>query len=70
MNTKFYATLFVTCLIGLSSCNDKNDEYNDVGQASIVNVNAPSKAYMGDSIAISFNVSDNGNIQLSHSKLQ
>lgn len=70
MNTKFYATLFVTCLIGLSSCNDKNDEYNDVGQASIVNVNAPSKAYMGDSIAISFNVSDNGNIQLSNSKLQ
>lgn len=71
MNTKLYITTYVLCsLCALSSCNDKNDEYNDVGHATIMSVNAPSKAYMGDSITISFKVSDDGKIPLSNSKLQ
>lgn len=70
MKTKLCVALALLGFIHLSSCNDKNDEYDDVGNATIVSVDAPTKAYMGDSISVSFKVADDGKISLSNSKLQ
>jgi hypothetical protein len=62
--------LMTSSLIGLSSCNDKNDEYDDVGKATIVSLEGPSNAYMGDSVSFTFNVADDGEIPLSTTKVQ
>lgn len=58
------------CLIFNSSCNDKNDEYDDVGSSTILAVDAPNSAYMGDSITVNFKVESGGGIPLSTSKVQ
>jgi hypothetical protein len=70
MKTKLCIVLALLGFIYLSSCNDKNDEYDDVGSATVVSVNAPKSAYMGDSVSISYKITDNGTIPLSDSKLQ
>ena len=62
--------LTAASLISVSSCNDKNDEYDDVGKSTIVSLKGPEKAYMGDSIAFIFNVADDGEVPLSTSKVQ
>ena len=62
--------LTAASLISVSSCNDKNDEYDDVGKSTIVSLKGPEKGYMGDSIAFIFNVADDGEVPLSTSKVQ
>lgn len=70
MKKHFLLCLMAASLICMSSCNDKNDEYDDVGKSTIVSLEGPANAYMGDSIAFTFNVSDDGGIPLSTSKIQ
>lgn len=68
MKKHYLLCLMVASIIGVSSCNDKNDEYDDVGQSTIVSLEGPKSVYMGDSIAFTFNVADDGEIPLSTSK--
>ncbi len=70
MKKQFLLFLMAYGLISLSSCNDKNDEYDDVGKATIVSLEGPSSAYMGDSISFTFDVADDGEIPLSTTKIQ
>lgn len=70
MKKHFLLCLMAAALIGVSSCNDKNDEFDDVGKATIVSLEGPEKVYMGDSIAFTFKVADDGEIPLSTSKVQ
>lgn len=70
MKKHFLLCLMAAGLICVSSCNDKNDEYEDVGKSTIISLEGPDKAYMGDSIAFTFNVGDDGGIPLSTSKVQ
>lgn len=70
MKKHYLLCLMVASLIGVSSCNDKNDEYDDVGQSTIVSLEGPNSVYMGDSIAFTFNVADDGEVPLSTSKIQ
>ena len=70
MKKHYLLCLMVASIIGVSSCNDKNDEYDDVGQSTIVSLEGPKSVYMGDSIAFTFNVADDGEIPLSTSKIQ
>lgn len=68
---KHFLLCFVAAgLICLSSCNDKNDAYDNVGKSTIVSLEGPASAYMGDSIAFTFTVADDGEIPLSTSKIQ
>ncbi len=57
-------------LFGLTSCNDKNDDYDEVGRSTVVSLDGPSTAFMGDSLSFSFKIADDGNIQLNTSKIQ
>lgn len=70
MKKHYLLCLMAGSLIGVSSCNDKNDEYDDVGHSTIVSLNGPESVYMGDSIKFTFNVADDGEIPLSTSKIQ
>lgn len=47
-------------IFGFMSCNDKNDEFDDVGTSSILSFTGPEKAYMGDSIDFSFELTSSG----------
>ena len=53
----------------LTSCNDKNDEFDDKGTASVVSLVAPPKAFMGDSILFHYQVNSSG-AKPNQSKLQ
>lgn len=70
MKKHYLQCLMLIGLIGVSSCNDKNDEFDDEGTATIVSLDAPASAYMGDSIAITFKVADDGEVALATSKIQ
>lgn len=70
MKKHYLLCLMAGSLIGVSSCNDKNDEYDDVGHSTIVSLDGPESVYMGDSITFTFNVADDGEIPLSTSKIQ
>lgn len=47
-------------ILGFMSCNDKNDEFDDVGTSSILSFTGPEQVYMGDSIAFSFELTSSG----------
>lgn len=70
MKKHYLQCLMLVGLITVSSCNDKNDEYDDEGKSTIVSLEAPTSAYMGDSIAVTFKVADDGEVALSTSKIQ
>lgn len=70
MKNHFVLCLLAASLIGISSCNDKNDEYDDVGKPTIVSLEGPDQVYMGDSITFTFKVADDGEVSLSTSKVQ
>lgn len=70
MKKHYLQCLMLVGLITVSSCNDKNDEFDDVGTSTIVSLETPTSGYMGDSIAITFKVADDGGIPLSTSKIQ
>ncbi len=49
--------MMATALIGVTSCNEKADEYDDSGSSSILSFTGPDTAFMGDSITFSFELS-------------
>lgn len=53
----------------ITSCNDANDEFDDKGSCSILSFTGQESAYMGDSIAFSFQVAS-GNVRLNQAKVQ
>ncbi|WP_291528446.1 DUF5125 domain-containing protein [Bacteroides sp. UBA939] len=53
----------------ITSCNDKNDEFDDKGSCTINSFEGPETAYMGDSINFNFQIAGDG-IQLNQSKIQ
>ncbi|MDR0657432.1 MAG: DUF5125 domain-containing protein [Mediterranea sp.] len=57
---KFFILLMTPMVIGLSSCDDQNDEFNDTGKATVLSLEGPESAYMGDSIAFTFKVASAG----------
>ncbi len=70
MRRQFLLCLMMTAaLFGVSSCNDKTDEFDDPGTSSIISLEGPSTAFMGDSISFSFDISSTG-VRLNQSKVQ
>ncbi len=61
--------MITTGLFCITSCNDKNDEFDDKGSSSILSFEGPESAYMGDSITFSFKIASNG-IRPNQSKVQ
>lgn len=61
--------MMVVGILCTTSCNDKNDEFDDKGSCSITSLTGPETAYMGDSIAFNFQISSNG-AQPNQSKVQ
>ena len=59
----------VACALSLSSCNDKNDEFDDKGSSQVVSIVAPPQVYMGDSIEIKYSIKSNG-FRANQSKIQ
>lgn len=56
-------------LLCVTSCNDKNNEFDNTGTSSAISLTGPDTAYMGDSITFTFKVSSEG-IHLNQSKVQ
>lgn len=61
--------LMATGLCGLSSCNDKNDDFDDKGSSSVVSLSVPTQVYMGDSIEIKYSIKAN-EFRANQSKIQ
>lgn len=61
--------MMVAGILCSTSCNDKNDEFDDKGSSSILSLTGPETAYMGDSIAFDFQISSQG-VRLNQSKVQ
>lgn len=61
--------LMIAGLFCTTSCNDKNDEFDDKGNCSIHSFEGPEMAYMGDSIAFNFEIAGDG-IHMNQSKIQ
>ncbi len=51
--------MMAACALGLSSCNDKNDEFDDKGSVQVVSIVAPSTVNMGDSVEIKYSIKAN-----------
>lgn len=56
-------------LFSITSCDDANDEFDDKGSCSILSFTGQESAYMGDSIAFSFQVASQG-VPLNQAKVQ
>lgn len=67
--TAFVSCLLIAALLGVTSCNDKNTEFDDKGSAEALSLTTPSSTYMGDSIDCSFSIAGSG-VSLNQSKLQ
>lgn len=61
--------MVTSAIICLSSCNDKNDDFDDTGSSQVVSVEAPSTVYMGDSIQVNYSIKTSG-IKANQSKIQ
>lgn len=48
--------MMALCALGLSSCNDKNDDFDDKGSSEVVSIVTPTQVYMGDSIEIKYSI--------------
>lgn len=59
----------VACALSLSSCNDKNDDFDDKGSSQVVSIVAPPQIYMGDSIEIKYSIKSN-DFRANQSKIQ
>ena len=57
------------CTLGLSSCNDKNDDFDDKGSSQVVSIIAPENVYMGDSIEVKYSIKAN-DFRPNQSKIQ
>lgn len=68
--TYVLASLLCSAMLGVISCNDTNEEFEEKGKCSIVHFQGPEQAYMGDSITFQFEVSGGGDVDLNQSKLQ
>ena len=55
--------------LSLTSCNDKNDDFDDKGSSQVVSIEAPSQVYMGDSIEIKYSIKAN-EFRANQSKIQ
>ena len=53
----------------LSSCNDKNDDFDDKGSSQVIAIEAPTKVYMGDSIEVKYSIKAN-EFRANQSKIQ
>lgn len=56
-------------VIGVASCNDKNDDFDDHGSSTVLSLKAPESVNMADSILFTYNVASHG-MRLNQSKLQ
>lgn len=64
--------LLCATLIGMfcvSACNDEYTEFDDHGSTTLVSMEAPQKAYMGDSLNVSYNVKSSG-AKVNQAKIQ
>lgn len=61
--------LMAACVLSLSSCNDKNDQFDDKGSSQVVSIVAPSQVYMGDSIEVKYSIKSN-DFRANQSKVQ
>lgn len=68
MKKQFLLCLVIATLVSLLSCNDKNDEFTDSGRSTILSLDGPNAAYMGDSISFTFEAQGH-KVQLATSKI-
>lgn len=69
MKKHFYFMMMGALIYSLSSCNDKNNQYDDTGTVSALTLEGPSAAFMGDSLTFNFSVSG-ADIPVNTSKVQ
>ena len=69
MKNQFLFGMLMLGLLGVSSCKDEIDQFDDHGAATIVSFTGPEKAYMGDSIAFDFEVKSSG-VRINQAKVQ
>ena len=56
MRNRFLLGMMALSLIGMTSCKDEIDQFDDHGSSTIVSFAGTEKAYMGDSITFDFEV--------------
>ena len=54
MRNRFLLGMMALSLIGMTSCKDEIDQFDDHGSSTIVSFVGSEKAYMGDSITFDF----------------
>lgn len=69
MRNRFLLSMIAFSLIGMTSCKDEIDQFDDHGSATIVSFTGSEKAYMGDSIAFDFEVKSGG-VKINQAKVQ
>lgn len=60
MRNRFLLGMMALSLIGMTSCKDEIDQFDDHGSSTIVSFAGTEKAYMGDSITFDFEVKSGG----------
>lgn len=69
MRNRFLLGMMVLSLIGMTSCKDEIDQFDDHGSSTIVSFVGSEKAYMGDSITFDFEVKSGG-VKINQAKVQ
>lgn len=69
MRNRFLLGMMALSLIGMTSCKDEIDQFDDHGSSTIVSFAGTEKAYMGDSITFNFEVKSGG-VKINQAKIQ
>ena len=69
MRNRFLLGMMALSLIGMTSCKDEIDQFDDHGSSTIVSFVGSEKAYMGDSITFDFEVKSGG-VKINQAKVQ
>lgn len=69
MRNRFLLSVMAFCLIGMASCKDEIDQFDDHGSAAIVSFTGAENAHMGDSISFDFEVRSSG-VKINQAKVQ
>ena len=69
MRNRFLLGMMALSLIGMTSCKDEIDQFDDHGSSTIVSFAGTEKAYMGDSITFDFEVKSGG-VKINQAKVQ
>lgn len=69
MKRQISLCLMMATFLGVTSCNDKKQDFDDTGNSSVISLSGPESAYMGDSIAFNFQIGSS-DARLNQSKVQ